>query len=111
MLGDLRQAVWTELGSGATIDPYRRNLQRGWLERMNFLMTQELPPIPDRFRRFFTGTDVNVTQSDIRPLVRGELVAVQGQIRSDLARVRDYETRMHLQDALARIDQTLNPRK
>lgn len=111
MLGDLRQSVWTELASGATIDPYRRNLQRGWLERMSFLMTQELPPIPPRFRQFFTGTDVNVTQSDIRPLVRGELVAVQGQIRGALVKVRDSETRLHLLDALARIDQTLNPRK
>ncbi|MGH7533470.1 MAG: zinc-dependent metalloprotease, partial [Gemmatimonadales bacterium] len=111
MLGGLRQAVWSELGSGSTIDPYRRNLQRGYLDRMNYLMTQELDPIPPKFRQYFTGTDVTVSQSDIRPLVRGELVEIQRQIRSDLPRIKDVETRLHLQDALARIDLTLNPRK
>ncbi|MGH7532669.1 MAG: zinc-dependent metalloprotease, partial [Gemmatimonadales bacterium] len=111
MLGDVRQAVWSELGSGSTIDPYRRNLQRGYLDRMNYLMTQELDPIPPRFRQYFTGTDVTVSQSDIRPLVRGELVEIQHQIRSDLPRIKDAETRLHLQDALARIDLTLNPRR
>lgn len=111
MLGDVRQAVWSELSSGAVIDPYRRNLQRGYLDRMNYLMTQELDPIPPRFRQYFTGTDVTVSQSDIRPLVRGELVEIQRQIRSDLPRISDTETRLHLQDALARIDLTLNPRK
>jgi hypothetical protein len=90
------------------IDVYRRNLQRGYLERMKWLMTEE-PELPSN--RFFAAflTPVNVTMSDIRPLVRGELQTLEGQIGRALSRARGRTTRLHLQDALERIDATLSP--
>jgi hypothetical protein len=107
MMRDLREAVWTELGSGRTIDPYRRNLQRGYLERMSFLMTQELPPVP----AFAAGqiTAVDVSQSDIRAFVRGGLTVLKGQIQDALSRNIDTVTRYHLDDAVVRIDNILDP--
>lgn len=52
---------------------------------------------------------LSVSQSDIRPYVRGELQALQREIRSALRRVPDRNTRLHLEDALARIEQILKP--
>jgi hypothetical protein len=71
MMEDLRGAVWTELRSGGSITVYRRNLQRGYLERMAWLMTEE----PRRLPSFSAGSvnGVNVSQSDIRAYARGEL--------------------------------------
>ncbi len=54
-----------------TTDTFRRNLQRGYLERLNYLMTEE-PPQASSFAALFT-TDVDVSQSNIRPFVGGEL--------------------------------------
>jgi hypothetical protein len=107
MMTDLREAVWTELGSGRSIEAYRRNLQRGYLERMEFLMTQELPSAPS----FFAGqiTSVDVSQSDIRAFVRGELNVLRGQIQNALRRNLDNATRYHLDDAVVRIDNILDP--
>ncbi len=107
MLGDLRGAVWTELGRGGSINVYRRNLQRGYLERMEWLMTEEPPALPS----FFAGSvnAVNVAQSDIRPFVRGELESLKREIRPALNRRMDQASRVHLQDALARIDHILDP--
>ena len=107
MLGDLRGAVWSELASGRTIGVYRRNLQRGYLERMEYLMTEEPAPLPAQFRSFVTS--VNVPQSDIRPYVRGELATVKRQIQQALNRNLDRATRLHLEDAVVRIDATLDP--
>ncbi|MGH7541504.1 MAG: zinc-dependent metalloprotease, partial [Gemmatimonadota bacterium] len=109
MLGDLREAVWRELSSGEPIGVYRRNLQRGYLERLEFLMTFDITPIFafGDFGDFFTRVDVS--QSDIRPFVRGELETLRAEIRRALARGPERPTRLHLEDALVRIDDILDP--
>ncbi|NND72230.1 MAG: zinc-dependent metalloprotease, partial [Rhodothermales bacterium] len=102
-MGDLKNGVWTELSdSRPVIDTFRRNLQRGYLERMEYLMTEE----PDsRFASFYGAVDVS--QSDIRPLVRGQLKELQTEARSAARRSRDAATRYHLDDVVDRIDAIL----
>ncbi|HEY4652588.1 MAG TPA: zinc-dependent metalloprotease [Pontibacter sp.] len=108
MMADLRKGVWSEVATGKTIDTYRRNLQRGYLERMEFLMKeQEQGAAASRFR---AGTPVNVAQSDIRPMVRGELNTLRNQIKASIAKTGDTMTKYHLQDALVRIDNILDPK-
>lgn len=109
MMTDLRSGVWTELTGGGSIDPYRRNLQRGYIERMGWLMTEEPAPLSGPFAAFLRDqiTQVDVSQSDIRPFVRGELTALRRQIVTALQRRVDTATRYHLQDALVRIDDIL----
>jgi len=108
MLDDLRGAVWSELRTGRSIDVYRRNLQRGYLERLESLMTED-QTVPAGFSAFITPVDVS--QSDIRAQVRGQLETLKREIQADLNRRLDRETRLHLQDAVARIDEILNPDK
>ncbi len=109
MMADLRKGVWSEVGTGKTIDIYRRNLQRGYLERMEFLMTdQKETPATSRFARM--GTQINVSQSDIRPMVRGELNTLRNQIKASIAKTNDTMTKYHLQDSLVRIENILNPK-
>ncbi len=108
MMTDLRGGVWSELGSARSIDPYRRNLQRGYLERMEYLMTEE-PTQPQGGFGPPQPRVVDVSQSDIRPFVRGELNALRGQVQSALRRGLDTATRYHLDDALVRIDRILDP--
>ena len=109
MMADLRDGVWSELDSRSPIDPYRRNLQRGYIERMEWLMTEE----PERPQGGFFGPPqppvVDVSQSDIRPFVRGELTTLSDQIRGALSGRLDTATRYHLEDALVRIDRVLDP--
>ena len=109
MMTDLRKGVWSELNSGGSIDLYRRNLQRAYIEQMEKLMTEEQSEIPARYRSYVTRTNVDVSQSDIRPVVRGELVTLQRSIRSAVSRTSDQLTRYHLLDALKRIDLILDP--
>ncbi|MFC6859880.1 zinc-dependent metalloprotease [Zunongwangia atlantica] len=109
MMEDLRKGIWSELNSGQKTDRYRRNLQRAYIDRMAYLMTESQDAIPSAYRRWVSRTNVNVAQSDIRPIVRGELQTLQRQIRNSMYRSGDTLTRYHLQDASERIDQILNP--
>src|SRR5690606_3038561 len=89
MLGDLRAGLWSELGTREAIDPFRRNLRRGYLAELEGLMTQEAPSVPAALTNYFVLTPVRVSQSDIRPYVRGELEALQTEITRALPGVRD----------------------
>lgn len=108
MFTDLRNGIWSELTSNSTIDPYRRNLQRAYIERMEYLMKEE-PTQPSGNAASRLGvTPVDVSQSDIRPLVRGELTALKSRLSA--ARPTDTMTRYHIADCIKRIDMILDPK-
>lgn len=110
MMQDLRKGLFSELNAGRSIDIYRRNLQRAYIERLEFIMKNEQGDVPAQFRRFISRTNVNVSQSDIRAVVRAELKALQSTVRSAVGSTGDTMSRIHLQDALERIDAILNPK-
>ncbi len=103
MLQDLRQGIWKELSGNQTVDVYRRNLQRAYIERMAYLMTEELKP--SRYGDYY-----NVNQSDVRALVRGELNTLKNQLNSRKNSVSNTETKYHYQDAVKRIEKILDPK-
>lgn len=105
---DVHNAVWTELRSGKAIDEYRRNLQRGHVDRLGYLMSQELPPIPAQFARFFTGTPVSIAQSDIRAFARGDLEDIKREANAAASKATDRATRLHLRDIVGRINEILD---
>jgi hypothetical protein len=84
------------------VDVYRRNLQRAYIERMSYLMTEEL----DRAR---TSQYYNVSQSDIRALVRGELNTLKRQIAQAAVQSVNTVTKYHYRDCVKRIEQILDP--
>lgn len=108
LFADMRSGLWSELRTGAAINTYRRNLQRGYLERLEYLMTQELSTPSAAFRQFFGFTPIDVSQSDIRAYVRGELQDLQREVTAGRRRASDRLTRLHLDDVLIRIDDILD---
>jgi hypothetical protein len=110
MMRDLRNGIWSELRSGRKIDVYRRNLQRAHIDRLKYLMTNEQAPIPAQFRQFVRRTNVNVSQSDIRAVVRAELNTLKRSINAAIGRTSDSMSRIHLRDAIERIDAILDPK-
>lgn len=110
MMDDLRLGIWSELSAGKNIDAYRRNLQRAYLDRMNYLMTVEQQPRINSFGRYTKGTKVVINQSDIRAVVRGELNLLKQNIKTALIKAPNRNTLYHLQDALKRIEAILDPK-
>ncbi|MEP1487023.1 MAG: zinc-dependent metalloprotease [Algibacter sp.] len=95
MVQDLKKGIWSELRNGKAIDTYRRNLQRAFIEKLANISTEK---------------DTKVNQSDIKSIVRAELISLQREVRSGLNITKDRMSRIHLQDVLKRIDTILNPK-
>jgi len=109
LFDDLRGGIWNELNAGKTIDVHRRSLQRAHLERLSALLNDDEPSIPSQYRRF-VGAQINASQSDIGPIVRGELKTLQRQVRSAIPRTSDRVSKLHLEDTLERITLILDPK-
>ncbi|MEM1125690.1 MAG: zinc-dependent metalloprotease [Bacteroidota bacterium] len=91
LLTDVRSSVWTELRGGQTIDLYRRNLQRSYIDLVAAVMEAE-----------------SVSNSDIPAYLRGELETVRTDATRAARRTRDRSTQLHLNDVVARIDEALD---
>jgi hypothetical protein len=104
-MDDVRNSIWKELRGTGAINVHRRALQRAYIDRMENLMTQEMPS-----GGFMGPATVNVGQSDIRPLVREQLQTLQREVTRANGRISDRATKAHLVDVAARIDNILNPK-
>ncbi|KAF2515186.1 zinc-dependent metalloprotease [Flavobacterium foetidum] len=101
---DLRKGIWKETAAASNVTIYRRNLQRAYIDRMAFLMTEEMKP-NERFTVYY-----NVSQSDLRALVRGELTSLKKSLSVAKAGAVNTETKYHYEDCIKRIDLILDPK-
>jgi hypothetical protein len=102
MMTDLRDGIWSELNRGRSIDAYRRNLQRAHVERLATLMESK----DVRGRR---GT-VTIKESDILPIVRGELNRIKRLAQNAIGSAPNTISRYHLHDIVERINAILDPK-
>ena len=102
---DLRVGLWSELASGAKPEVFRRNLQKAYIERMKYLLNEQM--VPSQTNREY----YSVAQSDVRSTVRGELKALLASINLAKIKFKDTETIYHLEDCIDRIQTILYPGK
>lgn len=94
-------------------DAFKRNLQRSYVERLGGLMTKEMeipPMVSPELLANFGMTPVNVSLSDIRPLVRAELKTLLTTVKAR-AVAGDALTKAHYEDLAIRIKDILDPKK
>lgn len=102
LLQDMRKGIWKEASTASNVSIYRRNLQRAYIERMSFLMNEEIKV--GATRDYF-----NVSQSDIRGLVRGQLNILKGTLATAKSGAANAETKFHYIDCIKRIEKILDP--
>jgi len=110
MMKDLRTGIWSELSRGSKIDTYRRNLQKAHIDRLAYLMTAESQTKSRRSSPYVKSTPLNTSQSDVRSVARAELNILKRAINAAIGRTSDSMSKYHLQDAVVRIDQILDPK-
>ncbi len=112
MMNDLRSGIWKELTTKKSIDPYRRNLQRAYVEQLDFLLNEaKNQRAPRNDGGYLKQTAVTINQSDIKPVVRGELRSLKSMLKRTLPYAKNTITKYHLQDIIDRIEKALNPIK
>jgi Met-zincin/Domain of unknown function (DUF5117) len=93
-LADLRKGIWSELDTAqVSIDPYRRNLQRTYLDMLS-----------DRLN------GANAVSDDQRAYYRGELRSLTATIQAAIPKAANRQTRLHLEDSRDQIGKILDPK-
>jgi hypothetical protein len=112
LLGDLRSGIFTELSSGAKVEPLRRNLQRAYLEQLHErLYAATAPALPVQF----TGVTqpFGLPQDDTKAAIRGELKSLATLFGTKAAGTADKFQKAHLEDlrdlALRALDPKVAP--
>ncbi|MEO9572208.1 MAG: zinc-dependent metalloprotease [Polaribacter sp.] len=108
MMSDLRKGVWSEIYAGRSIDTYRRNLQRAYLDRLDYLLNKAKDQ-KGANRGYLKQSGININQSDVKSVARGELKRLQRDAKAAKNRGNTL-TRYHLQDVVDRIDTILDPK-
>jgi hypothetical protein len=113
MMDDVRKGVWSELATRKAIDPYRRNLQKAYVEKLISIIN---PPAPVAIQiqagrgGAFGPVAVNTKNTDVTSVARGNLRALQAEIKAAIAGTTDKMSKFHLQDVNDRITEALDPR-
>src|SRR4029079_16836746 len=107
-LADVRNGVWSELnGPTITIDAYRRNLQRSYLDIANTKINANPQAAPQGVPAGLTA--LFVSSGDEREFYRSELRTLNAEIAKSLPRVTDKPTRVHLEAVRDQIGRILDP--
>jgi hypothetical protein len=92
-LADVKRSVFKNSSQKPSNGTLTRNLQRAFVERMLFILTDEHK----------TAT-FNVNLSDIKAFVRGELTSLKAELNTSKNIVQDKETKYHYTDLVKRIE-------
>ena len=107
LFDDMSAAIFSELASGANVDAYRRNLQRGYVDQLAGLMSVNFTATG--FLAEYGFQSVNADASDLRMYVRAELEDIKSRVDRSVSRTQDATTRLHLRDLSQRIEDHLDP--
>ncbi|AMQ01071.1 glutaminyl-tRNA synthetase [Pedobacter cryoconitis] len=112
-LPELFTDLKTSVFSASRPDAFKRNLQRSYVETLTQLMTKEMDVPPGANSEGLASygiTPINVSLSDIRPLVRAELKSLL-TLTKTRALAGDNLTKAHYDDLVIRINAVLFPKK
>jgi hypothetical protein len=105
----VRRGLWRELESTQVkVDPYRRNLQRAYLDLANTKINGQAPVVPAGLPAELAAQFIS--SGDEKPFYRAELRSLNTAINAALAKTADRATRAHLEGARDQIAKILDPK-
>jgi hypothetical protein len=108
-LSDLQRGLFSELAQPAPkVDPWRRNLQRAYLELVNERLNGRPSGTQTVMNAGMGVVQVTATAGDARGLLRAELRGLLAQVSSKAA--ADKSTKAHLEDVKDQIAKILDPK-
>ena len=111
LLNDLKKGIFSEVSARKSIDIFRRNLQKSYVNILNNIIN------PSSFGSSGSGITISINpgasteKTDIKSVVRVHLAALYNEINAAVGGISDLMSKYHLQDVAKRIDNILNPKK
>jgi hypothetical protein len=105
---DMKSGLWSELKTKKPIDNYRRNLQKGFVERLcNMINPPAATPSFFGGITIFIGPVTDPRKSDILSVAKATLRSLKDDIDKSIAGYTDKMSVYHLQDCEERIQKAL----
>ncbi len=113
LLNDTKSGVWKELTTKSTIDIYRRNIQKAYIEALlNLINPANTTTMLITISRGSVNiNNINTANTDIPSVVRAHLINLRSEILAASASINDKLSKYHLQDAAERIKNGLTPKE
>ncbi|HEX2091632.1 MAG TPA: zinc-dependent metalloprotease, partial [Longimicrobiaceae bacterium] len=109
MLDDLRRGIWSEVYDARPVaDAYRRELQSDFLSQIDRKLNPPATPAAAQTQQQ-GGTPPAPLSDDAKSHLRGLLSTLRADIARAVPRTADRATQLHLQGAVHRIDEILDP--
>lgn len=106
MMDDLKNGVWSELSTHKTIDGYRRNLQKAYIDALSSIINPESPAPGQPVQTIKNNT----WNTDAVSVARAQLIALKRQVDAVIPATSDKLSKYHLMDVSDRIKKSLDPK-
>jgi len=113
LITDLKKGIFSELKSNSSIDMYRRNIQKLYVDKMIGLLkpgNAEVRSVPVGVTYGFNTRRVNLAQTDLPSIARGQLNSLKNDLKMSSARMSDRISKYHVLDLISRIGEALDPK-
>jgi hypothetical protein len=110
MISDLHKGIFSELSGNKAIDGYRRNIQKVYVEKLLDLVDPTPSFSISLGAAFGMPSSVNIINTDVFSIAKGELRALQIEITAASNLNTDKVSKYHLQDLADRIKKGLDPK-
>jgi hypothetical protein len=97
-----------------SIDIFRRNIQKLYVDKMIELLnpgTASVRSVPVGVTYGFNTRRVNLAQTDLPSITRGQLISLKNDLKMSVSRITDKMSKYHVQDLISRINMALDPNK
>jgi hypothetical protein len=113
LITDLNKGIFSELKSKNSIDMYRRNIQKIYIDKMIDLLkpgNATVRSVPVGVTYGFNTRTVNLAETDLPSIARGQLISLKNDLKMSLPRMTDRMSKYHVLDLISRINEALNPK-
>ncbi len=113
LITDLRKGIFSELNGNGAIDMYRRNVQKLYVDKLIELLkpgTTTVRAVPVGTTSGFTTRKVNLAQTDLPSIARGQLLNLKNDLKISTSSISDKMSKYHLLDLINRISEALDPK-
>jgi hypothetical protein len=110
---DLKKGIFSELKGSSAINMYRRNIQKLYVDKLIELLnpgTVTVRAVPVGVTYGFTTRKVNLAQTDLPSIARGQLQSLKTDLKLANSRISDKMSKYHLLDLISRISEALDPK-
>ena len=113
LMTDLKDGIFTELKKNSSIAIYRRNIQKLYVDKLIELLkpgSAMVRSVPVGVTYGFTTRKVNLAETDLPSITRGQLQDLKKSLKAASSRTVDRMTKYHELDLIARISEALDPK-